>query len=570
MPTPAESLAKLTSGQTLTAEDRANLNMAAPTVTKTVATMTQAEKDAATAATIAAGGKSTDPANRLPGESASAANARIAAGYKEMLAKPVLSAEAQDAGATVKFVRTDTGGVGSYTVVTPIGYNGPDIKTTEWTAGIIPSNSPYTTGTTLGVYSKGDGTYTSVNGTPVTTKPSTISTTPPPSGKTVSKVVDNGDGTKTTFYTDGTSSVSGTKTTTVVTPDRPIGTPPAYVYDANSKTWVQPAKPSTAGNWVWDNLNGWVNSTVTPGATGTSAVSTTTLAKDTFKNTLALYFGASEMSQPWVDALYGSVSSFYKTGSTVQEALNLSLADIRNNPVLKPFTDRFKGLYALQDRLAKGEAISVPTIAEYFKSESDLGDIMRGAGLGDLATQEFLGGVLGTGKSVSEASNIISDVFNAIDNAPKSLKDTLSQYFPGVDRVSLAKALLTGAEGAAALSKKVKQVSVLSAAGTQGLTVDMATAGDIAAMGYDYGQSLTGFGQVARELGTYQKIKEMESGKPVSTAETQTQLQNVVFGKDIQDQLALEAAAQREANRFRGQAGNIGSKALASQVRGLI
>lgn len=307
-----------------------------------------------------------------------------------------------------------------------------------------------------------------------------------------------------------------------------------------------------------------------PGATGLSATGITTLAIDTFKNTLALFFGKEEMSKSWVNALYNSVSSFYKTGSTIDEALNLSLQDVRRNPELKPFTDRFKGLYALQDRLAKGEAIQVPTIAEFFKAESDMGDVMRAAGLGDLATQEFLGNILGTGKSVREVGNIISDVFTTIDNAPKALKDTLSTYFPGVDRVSLAKALLTGPEGAAELSKKVKQVSVLSAAKTQGLDVSMQTAGDIAAQGYGYQESLAGFGQIARELPTYQKLQEIETGGKISAGQVQGQLQTAVFGRDIQQQLAIEAAAQREANRFRGQAGAIGSRSLASQNRGQI
>ena len=52
---------------------------AAPTTKKA---LTQAEIDAKTAAVVAAGGKSTDRANRLEGETAAQANARITAGYK--------------------------------------------------------------------------------------------------------------------------------------------------------------------------------------------------------------------------------------------------------------------------------------------------------------------------------------------------------------------------------------------------------------------------------------------------------------------------------------------------------
>jgi hypothetical protein len=112
--------------------------------------LTQAEIDEATRAQVASGAKSTDRANRLPGETASEANARITAAYKEMTAKPILSAEQQAAGAQVQFVRTGAGGVGENMVVVPIGYDGPAIKVTEFTPGVIPANVTRTTGSSVG------------------------------------------------------------------------------------------------------------------------------------------------------------------------------------------------------------------------------------------------------------------------------------------------------------------------------------------------------------------------------------------------------------------------------------
>ena len=84
--------------------------------------MTQAEIDKATRAQVASGGKSTDRANRLPGETATEANARITAAYKEMTAKPIPSKEQTDAGMYVKFVRQQAGGVGEYVALKPMGY----------------------------------------------------------------------------------------------------------------------------------------------------------------------------------------------------------------------------------------------------------------------------------------------------------------------------------------------------------------------------------------------------------------------------------------------------------------
>lgn len=528
----------------------------------------------ATAKTVAAGGKSTDPANRLPGESASAANARIAAGYKELLAKPVLSDSAQAAGASVQFVRTGSGGQGEYTVVTPVGYTGPAVKTTDWTAGIIPSTGQYTTGTTLGMMSSGYGTVTPV-GAPSTGGPlSTKEIFQMLGGKlyfagklftgekgferytngVVTETATRGSDNQLVWKKTGTSTI----TTDGSTPEKPTGTPPAYEYNSATGKWEMPPKPTGAGSWVWDNNKGWVNSTISPGSSGVTTEGGPTLALNTFKNTLALFFGAGEMSQSWVDALYKSVSNFYNSGSTIDESLNLSLQDVRNNPTLKPFTDRFKGIYALQDRLAAGEAVSVPTIAEYFKTEEAMGDVLRNVGLGDLAKQDFLGDILGKGKSLLEVTNLIDTVFNAIDNAPEALKTDLQTYFPGVDRTSLAKALLTGKEGWAELDKKVKGISVLSAAKTQGVTVDLPTASDLALLGTDYAGALSGF----------QQVKELERGRFLGQTQgidlTQQETIGATFKKDAAALAKLEKIRQGEYAKFSGSSGRLASRERGS------
>ena len=275
-----------------------------------------------------------------------------------------------------------------------------------------------------------------------------------------------------------------------------------------------------------------------------------TLAFDTFKNTLALFFGREEVENGgWVQGIYKSVSGFYKSGSSVEEGLNLSLQEVRTNPDLKNFTKRFNGIYALQDRLVAGEAIDVPTVAEYFKAESDMGNLLRDAGMGDLANQDFLGTIIGKGKSVLEVGNLISGAFSAIDNAPQALKDTLQKYYPGADRASIAKAMLMGKEGAAELDKKIKGISVLSAAGSQGVNVDLATASDIAARGVNYQDALTGFGTV-KELERANTLASMEGD-----AFTQTQAQKYVFEQDVAQKQKLAAIKEKEISRFSGSSG---------------
>jgi len=504
----------------------------------------KAAADKATAAVVAAGGSSTDRANRLPGETAAQANARITAAYKAQ-AKPELTQEGKAAGATIEFVRTGAGGVGTYKEVFPMGTPIPDTRTTT-SGNVYDASGKLVSGTGL---KSTTGTTTLKPGDPGYVAPKV------PKFGEPGYVLKPGDPGYVT-PSDGAG-----------TPDRPIGTPPAFVYDPVSKTYKMPAKPTSAGNWVWDNTAGWTNSLINPGSTGFETGSERTLALDTFKNTLALSFGAAEISKPWVNAIFNVVSGFYKTGSTISESLNLALMDARNKPELAEFTKRFAGVYALQDRLAKGEAIDVPTIAEFFKSEVELGNRLREVGLGDLATQEILGEVLGTGKSVAATLNIVNDVFMAIDNAPEQLKKDLQVVAPGIDRTSIAKALLLGQRGAEALQKQIKEVSVLSAAKSQGLSISNALAADLAAGGAEYGTSLTNFGKVAQGAAPLQKLTEISTGQAVKPEEAQGSLIKSIFQQNVQEQERIRLEAEKEAARFSGASGTFGSRSLASRNR---
>jgi hypothetical protein len=297
-----------------------------------------------------------------------------------------------------------------------------------------------------------------------------------------------------------------------------------------------------------------------------------TMAIDTFRNTLALLFGAEEVNQPWVNALYGVTSKYYKTGSTIDESLNLALKDVRDNPELASFTKRFKGVYDLQDRFNKGEVVEVPTIAAFFKSQLALGDIFTRAGLPDLNNREFLGEVLGTGKSVSETTALVNNVFAAIDNAPEALKADLQRVAPGADRTAIARALLLGKQGADALTKQIAATSVFSASKSQGigaggLGIDMATAADYAARGFDYNTALTGFGNVARGAAPLEKLTEISTGKAIKPEDAQKTLQQSIFENNVVAQEQIRTESEREAARFGGRSGTLGSRSLASRNR---
>jgi hypothetical protein len=289
-----------------------------------------------------------------------------------------------------------------------------------------------------------------------------------------------------------------------------------------------------------------------------------------FKQTLATFFGAAEMAKPWANELYKVVSKFYKAGATSEEAFNMALLESRNNPAMADFTKRFKGIYALQDMKQAGKAVTVPTIAEYFATESKMGDMLKASNLGDLANEDFLGDVLSKGVSATEFGNRITQIFDRIDNAPSNIKKTISRFFPTLDRIQLAKALALGDKGAKQLEQEVSGYEVLSAAELQGLGlsrelpggISVEQASNIAKGGGTYASTLGQFGQIARARETEQKLAEISGVKSLGVSG----LTNAVIGKSAAELKALEDLTMKEEARFAGKAG-MSPRALASQSR---
>ena len=302
-----------------------------------------------------------------------------------------------------------------------------------------------------------------------------------------------------------------------------------------------------------------ITNPVNPGSTGFTDTGVVTLAANTFANTVGLLMGELEASQPWVEELRTLTQGFINSGSSVDEAINLALRDAKAQGKASKFVQRFDAIFKLQDRLNAGEAVQVPTIAQYVQSEQALGDVFRAVNLGELATQEVAAKILGeANKSVAEATAIISDVFGAIDNAPEVLKNDLKTYFPGADRTAIAKALLTGKEGALELSKKVKSVEQLSAAKSQGVTIDLATGADLAAGGAEYGTSLGKFGTV-KQLERGQQL-----GKMSGIDFTQKDAIASTFSANAAANDKIRRIEEEEANRFAARSGRLASQNRAS------
>lgn len=301
---------------------------------------------------------------------------------------------------------------------------------------------------------------------------------------------------------------------------------------------------------------------------------------DAFKAAYSVFFSAADMAKPWVDEVYTSITKYQKAGYEADEAFNLTVLEAPKNPLLTDFTKRFKGIYALQTAKQAGEAVIVPTVAEYVKTQDIMGDALRAADLSDLATEDFTGDVIGKKVSATTLATRITNIATAIDTMPADVKDTITRFYPSVNKSMLVRAIALGTKGTEQLQNELKGYSVLAAAENQGLGAFQGTgkaemAGGVTTErayqyglgGETYGTALTKFGAIKEALPEYRKLLEIKGKKAVATGDVLGKLEAATFGKSADEIAEMERIAAEEAARYSSRSGAIGPKALASQTR---
>jgi hypothetical protein len=628
------------------ARDAANDARLAAEARAAAEALTPAAIAAKTAEQVAAGVKSTDPNARIGDETASEANARITQGYKDQ-PKPELTQEGEAAGATLEFVRTAAGGVGTYKEIYPIGTPIPEQRTTaygnvydvqgnlisgsglktplvpgETPSDVVVKNAPPITkledlspaqrrvieanagNELIPVKRDANGVITEYRKMDAQEYLTSLGglTRAGYSGKAVAE----GGGMSDEQYfgllkSGGVEAINkfmedkvrAGETAKLLARYKSQGMSDADAQKAVDAAWAEMSASYARGYEIDESGNqipmygsagsGFFGtpSTAFKSAFGSPSLTGNTLtgaggaggalASDVFRNTLALFFGPAEMSKPWVNQLYKTVSSFYKSGSTAEEAFNMAVLESENKPEMADFVKRFKGIYALQKMKQAGKAVTVPTVAEYFATESKMGDILKASNLGDLANEDFLGDVLSKGVSATEFGNRITAIFDRIDTAPDVVRKTIGRFFPTLDRTQLAKALALGDKGAKQLEQELAGYEVLAGAGAQQLEASTALPGgvtleqaqQIAKAGGTFASTLPQFGQIARARETEQKLAEISGVQSIGVSG----LTDAVIGKSAKELKALEDLTMQEEARFAGKAGTAGSRALASQSR---
>jgi hypothetical protein len=180
---------------------------------------------------------------------------------------------------------------------------------------------------------------------------------------------------------------------------------------------------------------------------------------------VALPFINSDQIQPGDTALY-----------------DIILAD---DKAPQSYKDRFSAVTELKKKAPEMGM----TVADYLKQENQYKQLLKSAGMGNLANANDIKKFFLNEVSYDEAAGRINAAFGAIDSADEPTRQALAERFPTLNKADLAQGLLLGKEGTYEIEKKAAAAQVAGAGLSQGYRT---TLSDQELVASGFGTSVTG------------------------------------------------------------------------------
>jgi hypothetical protein len=264
-------------------------------------------------------------------------------------------------------------------------------------------------------------------------------------------------------------------------------------------------------------------------------------AYEVFRQQFSNFFENIDSEAPWLLSLYNASQKYYNMGMTDDQIPDVLLSD-ENAP--QAYKDRFAGIAKLKARKAAGYNVAyIPNVADYAEMSKSIKKQFQKYGLNELGNNANIADIIGGDVDAVEVEERLSKAFYAIDNADEYLKSELKQNFPTIGRTDLAKALLTGPDGADELKKKIDIAGVRASASEFGLK-NKIDAEELFKMGVERSSARAGYQKTASELsGLTQAAKQF--GQTGIDLESELEKQNVLQ-KTQQNVTSLRSQARAE------------------------
>ena len=242
---------------------------------------------------------------------------------------------------------------------------------------------------------------------------------------------------------------------------------------------------------------------------------------------VALPFINSDQIQPGDTALY-----------------DIILAD---DKAPQSYKDRFSAVTELKKKAPEMGM----TVADYLKQENQYKQLLKSAGMSNLANANEIKKFFLNEVSYDEAAGRINAAFGAIDSADEPTRQALAERFPTLNKADLAQGLLLGKEGTYEIEKKAAAAQVAGAGLSQGFRTSLSDQ-ELVASGF--GTSVTGrenarqaFAKVAAEQAGLQQAARAFGGPSniVQQAEKEALLgQTSTEAKRLRSQARSQFAGQ--------------------------
>ena len=292
--------------------------------------------------------------------------------------------------------------------------------------------------------------------------------------------------------------------------------------------------------------------TPTSSSTGSTTSSTTssTAQQDAYTlitENVASWFGGNTTWQQ-------QAAAFIKDQMLNNVGAETALVNMRQQGF---YQQRFSGNAT---RVANG--LNALTEAAYIGLENQYSNLMQSYGVRGLANQAQFATLIGNDVSNTELNSRLDLAVTQVQQADPQVMATLKQFYPTVSTGDLVSYFLAPAETLPQLQRQVQTAEIGAAATKQGLTTSQSSAAALAAYGVTQAQAQSGYGKIAEVLPAATKLSQIYGGQTgINYDQTEAEKQYLMnSGTAALEQQKLSAAEQAQ---FAGRSGIVGANAAA-------
>jgi hypothetical protein len=262
---------------------------------------------------------------------------------------------------------------------------------------------------------------------------------------------------------------------------------------------------------------------------------------------------AAYLSQLGLGSLFSVAADGTPSGWLYDQMINGNdseagiLQSLEQTPV---FQQRYKVIFDMRDRQAKGENVVVPTVSDVLKYESEYTQTMSQAGVPAWFYDSYTDAhdAIRRNLTTNQIADRITSSYAIVKSLPTEVKDMFQQFYGDSTDGALVAAVLDPEKTLAQLDKATRAAAIAGFGAKQNVTVSKQQAESYAELGRSVAQSQQDIQQVASLQGLTSSTFG-EAGQPISSdvAFEAGAMGNVEANKTLEDRLMGRQLKQRDA-----------------------